>query len=85
MPWRLRHAAGVVRLGKAAGKDIANPMATILSVEMMLRDFGYFQEADDIIHAVDSCINEGFLTEDLRPAIVRKCSEVGNRIVTLIS
>lgn len=70
---------------QAAGKDIANPMATILSVEMMLRDFGYFNEADDIINAIDACIQEGYLTEDLRPAIVRKCSEVGALVVSKIN
>jgi 3-isopropylmalate dehydrogenase len=70
---------------QAAGKDIANPLATILSVEMMLRDFGYIQEADDIISAVDSCIQEGYLTEDLKPAIARKCSEVGALVVSKIN
>lgn len=70
---------------QAAGKDIANPMATILSVEMMLRDFGFVKEAEDIISAVDRCIEEGYLTEDLRPKIARKCSEVGARIVSIIN
>lgn len=69
---------------QAAGKDIANPMATILSVEMMLRDFGYISEANDIIRAVDDCIAESFLTEDLHPAVSRKCSEVGDRVAALI-
>ena len=69
---------------QAAGKDIANPLATILSVEMMLRDFGYIQEADDVLNAVDGCIAEEFVTEDLKPTIPRKCSEVGARIVSLI-
>ncbi len=68
----------------AAGKDIANPIATILSVEMMLRDFDYIQEADDVLNAVDSCIAEEFVTEDLKPAIPRKCSEVGAKVVSLI-
>jgi 3-isopropylmalate dehydrogenase len=70
---------------QAAGKDIANPLATILSVEMMLRDFGYTAEADDILHAVDICISEGYLTEDLKPAIARKCSEVGDYIKSLVT
>ncbi|MGB4960027.1 MAG: 3-isopropylmalate dehydrogenase, partial [Saprospiraceae bacterium] len=64
---------------QAAGKDIANPLATILSVEMMLRDFGYAQEADDILQAVDQCISESYLTEDLRPPHPVKCSELGQK------
>lgn len=69
---------------QAAGKDIANPIATILSIEMMLRDFGYIAEADDILNGVDTCIAEGFVTADLRPAVARKCSEVGEKIVSMI-
>ena len=69
---------------QAAGKDIANPLATILSVEMMLRDFGYIHEADDIIKAVDSCIAVGYLTEDLRPAVAVGCSAVGDKVANSI-
>jgi 3-isopropylmalate dehydrogenase len=69
---------------QAAGKDIANPLATILSVEMMLRDFGYIAEADDVLNAVDACIAEGYVTSDLRPEVARKCSEVGERVVSFI-
>lgn len=69
---------------QAAGKDIANPLATILSVEMMLRDFGYIHEADDIIKAVDSCIAEGYLTEDLRPAVAVGCAAVGDKVANSI-
>jgi 3-isopropylmalate dehydrogenase len=68
----------------AAGKDIANPIATILSVEMMLRDFGYTEEANDILRAVDACIAEGYMTLDLRPEVARMCSEVGDRVVSLL-
>ncbi|MGB4961115.1 MAG: isocitrate/isopropylmalate family dehydrogenase, partial [Saprospiraceae bacterium] len=69
---------------QAAGKDIANPLATILSVEMMLRDFGYAQEADDILQAVDQCISESYLTEDLGPPHPVKCSELGQKITDII-
>lgn len=70
---------------QAAGKDIANPLATILSVEMMLRDFGYLKEADEIINAVDTCISEEYLTEDLRPEVAVKCSQLGDKISELIA
>jgi 3-isopropylmalate dehydrogenase len=49
-----------------AGKNIANPLATILSVAMMLRySFDLKREALDIENAVDEVIKEGFRTEDI--------------------
>ncbi|MCL4167782.1 UNVERIFIED_CONTAM: hypothetical protein GTU68_010243, partial [Idotea baltica] len=50
---------------QAAGKDIANPFATVLSAEMMLRDFGLQEEADDIKQVVDFCLDNGIATADL--------------------
>jgi 3-isopropylmalate dehydrogenase len=70
---------------QAAGKDIANPIATILSVEMMMRDFGYTTEADDIAKAVDFCIDYQLLTEDMKSANECSCSQVGDIISTFIS
>jgi 3-isopropylmalate dehydrogenase len=50
-----------------AGQDKANPIATILSVAMLLRySLGLTQEADAIETAVEHCINSGYRTEDLR-------------------
>jgi 3-isopropylmalate dehydrogenase len=69
---------------QAANRDIANPMATILSVEMMYRDFGYFKEADGILAAIDYCIQNQLLTEDLKGANVCKCSELGDIIAKYI-
>ena len=65
---------------QAAGKDIANPMATILSLEMMMRDFKYVKEADDIMNAVTFCIDNNLLTEDLSKVSPLKCSELGDII-----
>lgn len=49
-----------------AGKGIANPIATILSVAMMLRfSFGLKREADIIESAVDRVLNAGYRTADL--------------------
>lgn len=49
-----------------AGLGIANPLAQILSVEMMLRlSFG-FEEAAQTLHcAVDTVLNEGYRTKDI--------------------
>ena len=49
-----------------AGKNIANPIATILSGAMMLRySFGLNAEADAIENAVNKVLDEGWRTADL--------------------
>ena len=49
-----------------AGQDKANPMATILSVAMMLRyTFGLGKEADAIETAVSTVLDQGYRTPDL--------------------
>jgi len=70
---------------QAAGKDIANPFATILSVEMMLRDFGLHQEADDIQSVVDLCLEKGIATADLNTEYSRACSQIGDIMCALIN
>lgn len=50
-----------------AGKDIANPIATILSAAMMLRySFNLGEEADFIEKAVTDVLNEGWRTMDIK-------------------
>ena len=49
-----------------AGKDIANPIATILSAAMMLRySFDLEKEADAIENAVKKALSEGYRTGDI--------------------
>lgn len=49
-----------------AGKNVANPIATILSAAMMLRySFDLSEEADCIEQAVDRVLNAGYRTADL--------------------
>ena len=49
-----------------AGKDIANPIATVLSAAMMLRySFGLEKEAQVIEKAVDKVLDEGYRTADI--------------------
>jgi 3-isopropylmalate dehydrogenase len=69
---------------QATGKDIANPLATILSVAMMLQDFGMKEEADDIYRSVEKSISSGYVTNDLDKSKDYKCSEVGAHILTQI-
>ncbi len=70
---------------QAAKKDIANPIATILSLEMMYRDFGYIAEADEIITAVNFCIEYQLLTEDMKASHNCACSQMGDIISTFIT
>ena len=50
-----------------AGQGIANPLAQILSVEMMLRySFGMNDAADDINRAVTAALDEGWRTGDIK-------------------
>lgn len=49
-----------------AGKNIANPIATVLSAAMMLRySFNLAEEADCIENAVNSVLNDGLRTGDI--------------------
>ena len=49
-----------------AGKGIANPLAQILSVEMMLRyTFNMTEAADSIVAAVNAVLDEGWRTGDI--------------------
>ncbi|WP_440953739.1 isocitrate/isopropylmalate family dehydrogenase [Methanococcoides sp. FTZ1] len=48
-----------------AGKGIANPIAAILSMKMMLEWMGYQKEADIVEEAVGRCILENITTPDL--------------------
>jgi 3-isopropylmalate dehydrogenase len=49
-----------------AGKNIANPLATILSAALMLRySFSLSREADLIEKAVSETLKEGFRTQDI--------------------
>jgi 3-isopropylmalate dehydrogenase len=51
---------------RRAGLDMANPIAIILSVAMMLRySFGLAEEANTIEAAVDQVLNEGYRTYDI--------------------
>ncbi len=66
-----------------AGKDIANPIATILSAAMMLRfSFDLDKEADAIERAVQEVLAEGSRTADIYSEGCQKvgCSKMGDLI-----
>lgn len=65
---------------QAAGKDIANPLATVLSAAMMFEDtFQLKEEAKAIRKVVNKSLEQGIVTEDLSGKNkAYKTSEVGN-------
>ncbi|MGB1020626.1 MAG: 3-isopropylmalate dehydrogenase [Flavobacteriaceae bacterium] len=65
---------------QAAGKDIANPLATVLSAAMLFEmAFGLKEEADCIRKVVDLSLAKGVVTEDLAEnGKAYKTSEVGD-------
>ncbi len=67
-----------------AGKNIANPLATILSAAMMLRyTFGLGQEAQAIENAVSTVLNQGYRTPDLMADGGKEIGtrEAGDRVI----
>jgi len=65
---------------QGAGKDIANPMATILSVAMMYDYFELYKEAKAIRSAVNWALVERVATEDITKENPSPCSTVGDLI-----
>jgi 3-isopropylmalate dehydrogenase len=66
-----------------AGKNIANPIGTILSAAMLLRhSLGLEVEADAIERAVGEVITDGARTADMvaSPAITISTTELGEQI-----
>lgn len=69
---------------QAAGKDIANPLATVLSAAMMFETaFGLGNEAEAIRAVVNESLSKGIVTEDLaNGGKAYKTSEVGDWLVS---
>lgn len=66
---------------QAAGKDIANPIATILSAAMLLElSLDLTEEAKAVRDAVDKSMTEKVVTEDISEGKAYKTSEVGDWI-----
>ena len=70
-----------------AGRDLANPIGTILSAAMMLRySFGMAREADAVEAAVDAVLDSGLRTADIMSAGMKRagCREMGAAIAAAI-
>jgi 3-isopropylmalate dehydrogenase len=71
---------------QAAGKDIANPVATILSTAMMFEyAFSLHEEGKAVRKAVAQSMTNGIVTEDIATDQAYKTSEVGDWIADYIS
>jgi 3-isopropylmalate dehydrogenase len=72
---------------QAAGKDIANPIATVLSAAMMFEyAFGMMEEGALIRKAVDASLEAGVVTEDIAgEGKAYKTSEVGTWLAEFVA
>ena len=71
-----------------AGKDIANPIATVLSAAMMLRySFDLDKEADAVEAAVKQVLKEGYRTIDIMSEGCKQvgCAEMGSLLAERIA
>jgi 3-isopropylmalate dehydrogenase len=69
---------------QAAGKNIANPMAAILSTAMMFEYWNMSAESNAVRMAVDKAIRSGYMTIDIATSRSYKTSQVGDYIASQI-
>jgi 3-isopropylmalate dehydrogenase len=70
---------------QATGKDIANPIGSILSAAMLLEYLGMPQEATSVREAVEWTLTNGFVTKDIDPVNSYNTSALGELITEYIS
>lgn len=69
-----------------AGKNLANPLATILSLGMLLRySFDLHNEAEQIEQAVKQVMTDGYRTKDLAPDNYLGTREITNEVIKNLS
>jgi len=69
---------------QAKGKDIANPMGSILSAAMLLDHLGMQKEASIVREAVDWCLSNKFVSKDIDPVNSYSTSAIGDLICEYI-
>jgi 3-isopropylmalate dehydrogenase len=69
---------------QAAGKDIANPVGSILSAAMMLDYFQLQDEANVIREAVEWTLNNHFVTKDIDPVNFYFTGTIGDLITDFV-
>lgn len=70
---------------QAAGKNIANPLASVLSAAMLLESFGLHEEAHQVREAVQASIDQQICTQDINPDHHTGTREVGDYLVQYIA
>jgi 3-isopropylmalate dehydrogenase len=70
---------------QAAGKDIANPLGSILSAAMLLDHFGLNTEASLVREAANWTLQNGFVTKDIDPINFYFTSTIGELISDYVS
>lgn len=70
---------------QAAGKDIANPIGSILSAAMMLDHFGMTAEANLVREAVEWTLRHNFVTKDIDPVNFYLTTTIGELMVEYVS
>lgn len=69
---------------QAAGKDIANPLGSVLSAAMMLDHFGLTVEAARVRAAAQWTLDSGFVTKDIDPVNFYFTSTIGELICDFV-
>jgi 3-isopropylmalate dehydrogenase len=70
---------------KAAGKDIANPLGSILSAAMLLDHLGLSKEANLVREAANWTLENSFVTKDIDPVNFYFTSTIGELISDYVS
>jgi 3-isopropylmalate dehydrogenase len=70
---------------QAAGKDIANPIGSILSAAMLLEFLSMEEEARMVRHAVNWTLMNSFVTKDIDPVNFYFTSTIGELISDFVS
>jgi 3-isopropylmalate dehydrogenase len=70
---------------QAAGKDIANPIGSILSAALMLDYFGLHTEANKVRDAVNWTLTNNFVTKDIDPINFYFTTTLGELIADFVA
>ena len=70
---------------QAAGKDIANPVGSVLSAALMLDHFKLSEEANLVREAVAWTLENGFVSQDINPEHPHYTSTIGDFISDYIT
>ncbi len=70
---------------QGAGKDIANPVATVLSAAMLLDHLGLLEESQIVVNSVERMLEAGIGTQDLNGSLEFTCSKSGDLLEAMVA